>query len=344
MPAPRVTLKDIATACGVSVMTVSRVLRKQRHVKAGIRERVEAAAERLGYRPDPGLSALVRHRQQVREGKPTGERLTLIVPEEKRFGWGSYPILTELEADIGAEAGRLGYQFQRMAIPADGRQLGPTLHKLYNKGIRGLMIAPEIDISGIAAKSWDDFVVVALGPGALDAPFHGIRNDFFQMAKCAAETLQKMGHRRLGYLASEADLYTGYRALGALLAHDRTHPATAVEVFDIPTWAESPPKGYLTWIRRFRPTAIVSIGKKMLPWHENWITRNKPGIEFVQLNRPRWDPSVHGVCTPPTVHGTLVAQRLHQLLLDDARGIPEARAVVRVDGYWAPAHGRALQK
>jgi LacI family transcriptional regulator len=344
MPDRRITLKDIAAACGVSVMTVSRVLRKQRHVKAGIRERVEEAAQRLGYRPDPGLSALVRHRQQVREGKPTGERLTLIVPEEKRFGWGSYPILTELEGDIEAEAGRLGYQLEKVDIPADGTLLETTLRKLYTKGIRGLMIAPEVDISGIATQRWDDFVVVALGPGALDAPFHGIRNDFYQMGKCAVETLHAMGHRRLGYLASEADLHTGYRALGALLAHGRMHPETEVQVFDIPQWSESPPKGYLTWIRQNHPTAIVSIGKRMMVWHETWKAKDKPAIEFVQLNRPRWDHSVHGVCTPPTVHGTLVAQRLHQLLLDDARGIPKARAVVRVDGYWAPSHGRAPQK
>lgn len=57
-------------------------------------------------------------------------------------------------------------------------------------------------------------------------------------------------------------------------------------------------------------------------------------IEFAQLNRPRWDRAIHGVCTVQRVHGTPIIQRLHQFLLDDERGIPKARVVVRVDGYW----------
>lgn len=334
MPSRRITLKDIATECGVSVMTVSRVLRKQRHVKAAVREQVETAAERLGYRPDPALAALVRHRQQTAAGKPTGEQLVLVVPEEKEFGWGRYQILKELEEDIQAEAARLGYQLGRIAIPSDGMQLEPTLRKLYNKGIRGLMLAPEIDLSGILPERWSDFVVVSLGPGAVQAPFHAIRNDFFQMGQCACRNLRAKGHLKLGYLISEADGHTGYRALGAVLSYAKTNPDTEVRTFHIQDWTEHPPRGYLSWVRQYRPTAIISIGKKMIRWHEAWRIQKKPVIEFVQLNRPRWDRSIHGVCTPPTVHGTLIAQRLHQLLLDDERGIPKARAIVRVDGYW----------
>lgn len=74
-------------------------------------------------------------------------------------------------------------------------------------------------------------------------------------------------------------------------------------------------------------------------WSQN-VTK-KPAIEFAQLNRPRWDRRLHGVCTAPGVHGTLNIQRLHQLLLDGERGIPRARAVVRVDGHWVPK-GEAL--
>jgi LacI family transcriptional regulator len=58
MPSRPVTLKEVAAATGVSVSTVSRVLRDTRNVDQEIRERVLEAAEALGYQGDPVARAL----------------------------------------------------------------------------------------------------------------------------------------------------------------------------------------------------------------------------------------------------------------------------------------------
>jgi hypothetical protein len=47
----RPTLKDVARAANVSMMTVSRVLKDSPHVSQSTRERVLAEIARLGYRP-----------------------------------------------------------------------------------------------------------------------------------------------------------------------------------------------------------------------------------------------------------------------------------------------------
>ncbi len=47
-----VSIKDVAEAAGVSTATVSRVLSNGLHVRPEVRERVMAAVERLGYRPN----------------------------------------------------------------------------------------------------------------------------------------------------------------------------------------------------------------------------------------------------------------------------------------------------
>jgi len=54
----RVTLADVAQAAGVSPITVSRALRGERSVAAELVERVQAAAAKLGYVPDPAARAL----------------------------------------------------------------------------------------------------------------------------------------------------------------------------------------------------------------------------------------------------------------------------------------------
>jgi LacI family gluconate utilization system Gnt-I transcriptional repressor len=63
-PPPRnpLTLRDVAEACGVSEMTVSRVLRNRGEVSAATRERVLAAARALGYVPNKIAGALASQR------------------------------------------------------------------------------------------------------------------------------------------------------------------------------------------------------------------------------------------------------------------------------------------
>ncbi|MBE7941418.1 MULTISPECIES: LacI family DNA-binding transcriptional regulator [Ramlibacter] len=54
----RITLSDVAAAAGVSPITASRALRGERGVAQELRERVQAAVQRLGYVPDPAARAL----------------------------------------------------------------------------------------------------------------------------------------------------------------------------------------------------------------------------------------------------------------------------------------------
>lgn len=62
----RVTLADVASTAGVSPITVSRALRGERAVDPELVARVKAAAQRLGYVPDPAARALAsRHSTHV---------------------------------------------------------------------------------------------------------------------------------------------------------------------------------------------------------------------------------------------------------------------------------------
>jgi LacI family transcriptional regulator, gluconate utilization system Gnt-I transcriptional repressor len=62
----RVTLADVAGVAGVSPITVSRALRGERAVDPDLVVRVKAAADRMGYVPDPAARALAsRHSSHV---------------------------------------------------------------------------------------------------------------------------------------------------------------------------------------------------------------------------------------------------------------------------------------
>lgn len=57
----RTTLADVAHSAGVSPITVSRALRGERGVAPELIERVQQAARKLGYVPDPAARALASH-------------------------------------------------------------------------------------------------------------------------------------------------------------------------------------------------------------------------------------------------------------------------------------------
>ncbi len=56
------SLKDLAKECGVSVATVSKALNDQPDIAASTRERIRAAAQRMGYQPNAAARALKTNR------------------------------------------------------------------------------------------------------------------------------------------------------------------------------------------------------------------------------------------------------------------------------------------
>jgi LacI family transcriptional regulator len=61
----RARIQEVAKAAGVSLKTVSRVLNNEPNVRPETRERVEAAAKAMNYRPHPSARSLAGHRSFV---------------------------------------------------------------------------------------------------------------------------------------------------------------------------------------------------------------------------------------------------------------------------------------
>src|SRR5437763_1467974 len=100
------TLRDIAAKAGVSVMTVSRALRNHPHLASETRARILQLAERLGYRPNPMVSALMRYRGAGRR-TPSALALGFITNFETRDGWNKSPLSRDFFK--GAAAGAEGH-------------------------------------------------------------------------------------------------------------------------------------------------------------------------------------------------------------------------------------------
>ena len=82
----RVTLADIAAKAAVHVTTVSLALRNHPRLPEATRQRIQALAEELGYRPDPMLRALVAYRGRAMDRRNT-PTLAYVTNWATRWGW-----------------------------------------------------------------------------------------------------------------------------------------------------------------------------------------------------------------------------------------------------------------
>ncbi len=79
MTSRRPTIRDVASAAGVSIGTVSHVLTGRKAVRPATRRTIEAAIGRLGYVPDPAARALIARRSRApTPPDPSRPRLTTV--------------------------------------------------------------------------------------------------------------------------------------------------------------------------------------------------------------------------------------------------------------------------
>src|SRR5688572_15026259 len=145
--AAHVTFRQIAKASGLAVATVSYALRNDPKIPAATIARVQAVAEKMGYRPNPRVAALMAH---IRRARPvaTGERIA--------FLWLARPdpyVRTHQGAKQRAE--QLGYEMEDFVVRDRARD-APRLERiLRTRRITGVVLSPLNPGESSFALDWD---------------------------------------------------------------------------------------------------------------------------------------------------------------------------------------------
>ena len=185
--APKVTIRDVARAAGVSVATVSRALNTPDQVTAALRERVSRAASRLGYVVHGAARALASRR--------SGAMGAL-------FPTLNNPIFATCIDAFQRRLDEHGYSLLVASADYDAARETRELRTLLERGVDGVMLIGAEH----AEESW---ALLRRGPpavlvwtqegGALALPAIGFDNQ--AAARRVAEHLLGLGHRRIGMIA-----------------------------------------------------------------------------------------------------------------------------------------------
>lgn len=193
-----VTMNDVAAAAGVSLKTVSNVVRDYEHVSDSTRERVERAIADLGYRVN--ISA-----RNLRSGK-TGI-VGLAVPEL------SLPYFAELADSVIRAAEERGLIVLIEQTGADRQRELDVLAGKRRHFTDGLIFSPLALGQDDAAVFDVDFPMVLLGERIFSAPADHVTMANVEAARAATEHLLSLGRRRIAVVGAHERELVGSAAL-----------------------------------------------------------------------------------------------------------------------------------
>ena len=184
MSTVRPTLRTVAAAAGVSLMTASNAYNRPDQLSAATRDRVLKVAAELGYAgPDPAGRSLRRGRSDT---------IGVLLTERLPYAFADPGLLSFLHglASGLAEAGQA-----LLLIPTEAEPSDSIVRTAIVDGLVLCSLSPD-DPAVAAAAARKVPMVTAGSPRLHGVPFVGIDNA--QAASAAAKHLRELGHTKLG--------------------------------------------------------------------------------------------------------------------------------------------------
>jgi LacI family transcriptional regulator len=327
-----VTLAEIARQAGVCPATVSLSLRNHASISAATRRRITALAKKLGYRPHPGVSALM---SSIRSHRPTNFKPVIAAittwiggPAERD------PTRQRFFAGAVERARELGYTLEEFWLFTPGLTVQRLEGILHARGVHGVLVLP-LEKPIVLPFRWERFAAATIGYTFDQAMLHRAVPAYFENVVVALRELWRRGYRRVGLVNTAALRDRLLRNwLGAFCAwHSESGPAPADAVLQIRSDDEAQ---FRAWIKKYNPDAIIFGGTPVYAWVQAMGLSVPRDIGLVALCVAGTPQRVRLACVtekPEVVAAAAVDLIVEQLQRNEA-GIPPDAKEVLITGQW----------
>ena len=327
------SMMDLARATGLSIATVSVALRGKVGASQETRARVQAAAERLGYVPNPVAALLAKQR-----GNPNRKnQLTVGFLSEPTYSDAPFLALCE-------ELGIQGHCFRLTGFESPEA----ASRILWSRGISGLILT-DLELSWSAEDrmrfKWDPFSLVKLTRGLPDVPCHLVRHDAFDYMEMTLRQVVAHGYRRIAvHLGHSLSAIDDNARRGAVLNFQARLLPPGVSL----VWREDEGLDARTakWLRAERPDAIVIFVHE---WAHSlqqlgWKFPGKTGLASVLTAHEKLPdlPIVSGCAFQHVEHLRRALVMLTELIGRGERGFPANTLESVIEPLWV--EGETLPK
>ncbi|MFH1499362.1 MAG: LacI family DNA-binding transcriptional regulator [Verrucomicrobiota bacterium] len=329
----RITLKDIAAHCGVSVAAVSYALRDNPRIPEATRLAIRKAADKLGYRPDPFLSALVSYRSNVKQARVQGE-VAVLYPCEKTSPHSR--LFRFHRESFGRRMADHGYSvsdFYLNTLDYSGKRLRQIL---LARNIRGVVLGWGFEPQTLADFSWQEFVVVSTERVIVHPSIDRISMNHFRAIRDVMEKIRNKGHHRIGLIYyDDTPLAVKKNLLGSYLVEMEIAGELDVRLHAFEHKRGESPARFRKWLRESKPDALLSHRRIDPAFFE------KAGVSFPRdygyavAEIDDANPGVDsGVYVVDTMGQTLANILVKKIVTYDKVALNEEGQILLVNGVW----------
>lgn len=330
----RVSLRMIAGRLGVTHVTVSLALRNSPRVSAAMREKVQSAAEEMGYRPDPMLHALAIYRN--RKTAPAIHAALAWInawpqPEDLRR-FKEFDLYWKGASEC---AEKFGYRLEEFRL--DKQMTAKRLHQILRaRSIRGILLPPHGSLQPDWRDfPWEDYSVVRFGRSLKFPEAYLVTADQLANTFMAVNKMRERGYHRIGLIAQHVshDPRGPHFVAGFLAAREQFDDAKSLPIFQI----EEPVTDdvvarFRNWMDREKPEALLcTVDHRELLHGAGYCV---PGDIAVAVTSVLDGGADSGVDQHPEEIGRVGMLLLNSLICDGILGIPAIFRQILVEGSW----------
>lgn len=332
MPSAPPTIRALARQLGLSRTTVSEALRGLPRIHPSTAAKVRAAAEKVGYRPNPMASAVM---SQIRRSSGSAFRggLAAVNIDEADRPQISQPYHDALVTGARERATELGYKLQTFLVGQEGVTVERLDGILRSRGIQGVLILPAWREPDLSRLDWSRYAGVYADYMIERPELHTVACDHYRSLMGALQRLGRMGYRQPGvFLHRHQDERLQHRWEAAFLAFQRNHrnvgrvPPLVMDEYD---------RGeFVRWFKRHKPDVVLGHWTEAIDWMKDCGAKIPQTVGFVSLNVTTEERSCAGLDFRPRLIGARSAELLIAQLQRNERGIPTPASLTMIPALW----------
>jgi LacI family transcriptional regulator len=333
MSTPNMTA--IAREAGVGKATVSLALRNDPRLKLETRHRIQAVADRMGYRANAVVSHLMAQLRASRNPKFQAT-IGILNASHARDSLQINNTFHAWTSGLRDHCSELGYGTDDFWLYEPG--VGPERLRqiLLARNIRGVVIAAVLDQRQLPPEFdilWQDFACVVVGIRPERPALHFACNDQFSTAMHTAWELDRLGYRRPGLVIDPvieenidhrftAGFYAG-RPLGEL--------KTRIPVFDFDPGGQAL---FASWMQKFHPDVIVCTHPEVRGWLADLGLQCPRDIGLAHLDLTPELDGWSGMHQNNEAVGAFAADLVIGQLHRNETGIPDRPKCMMIESQW----------
>jgi DNA-binding LacI/PurR family transcriptional regulator len=332
----RVTVRDIADEVGLHFTTVAEALRGSSRIKESTRLRVEEAAERMGYRPDPILSALSAYRSSDMRSSFQGVIVWI-------NGFSSKNHFTEEKSFYGDcyqgaldRAKVLGYKLESFWIGEKGMTGKRASQILKARNILGIVVGPVPEITANIDIEWESFNSLRIGYSLSDTRITNVISDQFANAQWAIARMMEDGFKRIGFACPR---YMDDRATNKFSAAYLSMMHRHFGNLPVPMFLDESKDGdreaFLAWYEQNRPEVILAGGRSI--YYKYLVAAGvavPETVQFVSLHNEYLRSPVAGISQNGEAVGSVAIDHLVGMIQRFKVGLESFPKTTTILGRW----------